>query len=80
MLQVALWIPLSSPGTLTRLHLPLSLDQDWWQRDVATGTLRYGFLDFDGQPYEIRIWIGRAAPAHDRAALLQALAAVHPAH
>ena len=79
-LQVTRFIPLSSPGVLIGLHLPLSLNQDWRQLDLATGTLRYGFLDFDGQPYEIRVWIGRAAPAHDRAAILQALAAVHPAH
>jgi hypothetical protein len=78
-LQVALWFRIGAVADPTGLDLPLRLDQRWLQLDVATGTLRYGGFQFQGQTYEARIWIGRKAPPRDRAAVLQALASVHPA-
>jgi hypothetical protein len=78
--QVALWVPLSAPGTPPPLHLPLSLnDSAWISRPVPAGDRRYGFFNSHGQTYETFVWIGRAAPSHDRAALIQALASVQPA-
>lgn len=78
MLQVGLYFSLG-PGQADRLHLPLDLDQSWWQDEVATGTHRWGLLHFRGQDYLIRIWIGRTASARARTALMHALASVRPA-
>jgi hypothetical protein len=76
-LQVSLWIAIGVTQA-PRLQLPLSLHQPWVQRHVPTGTRRYGLLRFHGQDYEVVVWTGRTAPASDRAALLHALASVHP--
>lgn len=77
-LELGVWNPL---GPLPRpfLQMPLSLHERWVQRQTATGTLRYGFLGFKGQEYQVRLWIGRSAPPRDRAALLRALGSVRPA-
>lgn len=78
-LQVGLSFTLGV-GQTDRLHLPLGLDdQLWWHQDVATGTLRWGLVHFRGQDYVVRVWLGRTASAHDRAALLRARASVRPA-
>jgi hypothetical protein len=63
-----------------RLHLPLSLHQPWFREHLKNGRLgyRWGYLRFDGQIYEAMFWSGRNAPPRDRAAVLSALAAVHP--
>lgn len=77
-LQVGLYFVIGVSGA-PNLHLPLSLGQHWYEQRVATGTLRWGLLHFRGQDYSVRLWIGRTVSAHDRAAVLRALASVRPA-
>ena len=72
--------PSAHPVRHHPLHLPLSLsDSAWISRPVPAGDRRYGFFNSHGQTYETFVWIGRAAPSHDRAVLTQALASVQPA-
>jgi hypothetical protein len=79
-LAVTLWLSIG-PGVPTRLHLPLSLNQPWNEEHLRNGTqgYRWGYLSFHGQIYEIFFWSGRAAPPHDRTALLNTLTSIHPA-
>lgn len=76
-----LGIGLSPPPSALRLHLPLSLHQPWFREHLRNGRLgyRWGYVSFDGQVYAAMFWSGRDAPARDRAAVLSALASVHPA-
>jgi hypothetical protein len=78
--EVQLWLRLYRS---TRLHLPLSLDEQWFRTSLPEGTRLWGLLS-DGRPghipYVLVLWIGRDAPASDRAALLHALAAIHRTH
>ncbi len=64
-----------------RLHLPLSLDQPWSQEHLRNGArgYRWGYLTFHKELYEVFFWSGRAAPPHDRAAVLNTLTSIHPA-
>jgi hypothetical protein len=78
-LQVALWVGIG-PVPIAPLHLPLGVNQPWGQEDVVTGTRRNGLLRFHGQDYVVTVWTGRTATSGDRAALLDALASVDPAH
>lgn len=61
-----------------RLHLPLSLSQPWFRQQLKDERhgYRWGYLIVHGQPYEIMFWSGRAAPAHDRAAVVNALTSI----
>jgi hypothetical protein len=69
------------PPSAVRLHLPLSLHQPWFREHLRNGHLGYqwGYLRVHGLLYAALFWSGRDAPAHDRAAVLTALASVHPA-
>ena len=62
-----------------RLHLPLSLHQSWFREHLANGHdgYRWGYLRVHGQFYEAVFWSGRAASAHDRADVLNALTSIH---
>ena len=76
-------VPYFSIGAIDppRIHLPLGFDQRWAQPPaLAAGTLRWGVLHVHGQDYEIRVWTGRTAPPHDRAALLHAITSIRPTH
>jgi hypothetical protein len=70
------------PSSALRLHLPLSLDQPWFREHLRNGRYgyRWGYLSFHGQPYDIKFWSGRAAPARDRAAVLNALTSIRLTH
>jgi hypothetical protein len=81
--QIAQWLPPVGPPLLAsalRLHLPLSLHQPWFRQHLTNGHdgYRWGYLRVHGQIYEAFFWSGRAAPAHDRAAVLTALTSVQP--
>ena len=82
--RISQWLPNRQPTLLRRsalrLHLPLSLHQPWFQQHLTNGSngYRWGYLRVHGQFYEAFFWSGRAAPAKDRAAVLSALASVHP--
>jgi hypothetical protein len=80
-LKVGLWDGLGVDPT-ARLHLPLSLDQPWAQEHFRNGArgYRWGYLIFHGQLYDILFWSGRTPPPPDRAAVLNMLASIHPAH
>ena len=77
-LELQLWYAIGVPP-VTRLHLPLSLHQQWAQQSLPGGIRRWGWLS-QGRPgaipYELLVWIGRNAPPADRAALLHALGAI----
>ncbi len=73
------WVGIG-PVPIAPLHLPLGVNQPWGQEDVVTGTRRNGLLRFPGQDYVVTVWTGRTATSGDRAALLDALASVDPAH
>lgn len=80
-LKVSEWTEgLPLPQSAMRLHLPLSLDQPWFREHLRNGHdgYRWGYLRVHGLIYAVLFWSGRAAPAHDRAAVLTALASVHP--
>lgn len=66
------------PASALRIHLPLSLHQPWFREHLTNGRLgyRWGYLIVHGQPYEVMFWSGRAAPQHDRAAVLSALSSI----
>jgi len=66
------------PKSALRLHLPLSLSQPWFREHLKNGRLgyRWGYLRFHRQFYEVMYWSGRAAPEHDRAAVLNALSSI----
>ena len=72
------------PGRLPpppiRLHLPLSPNQPWDQERLPNGapSFRSGELRFNGYVYFVKYWIGPAAPANDRAAVLRALRSIRP--
>ena len=70
------------PPSAVRLHLPLSLHQPWFREHLRNGRLgyRWGYLRVRRLLYGALFWSGRAAAPHDRAAVLTALASVHPAH
>jgi hypothetical protein len=80
-LELTLWVGIGVDPP-ARLHLPLSLDQRWFEEHPRHGSqrgYRVGFLSFHGQLYEIFFWSGRVAPPHDRAAVLNALTSIQPA-
>lgn len=81
-LELQLWYAIG-PFEPTRLHLPLSLHEQWAEQSFPGGTRRWGFLA-QGKPgeipYELVVWIGRDALPADRTALLHALASVRTAH
>jgi hypothetical protein len=66
------------PPSALRIHLPLSLHQPWFREHLKNGRLgyRWGYLRFHRQFYEVMYWSGRAAPAHDRTAVLNALRSI----
>jgi hypothetical protein len=66
------------PPSALRIHLPLSLQQPWFREHLKNGRLgyRWGYLRFHRQFYEVMYWSGRAAPEHDRAAVLNALSSI----
>lgn len=70
--------PCSPPSA--RLHLPLGPNQAWDQQRNASGAPSYrdGYLRFDRQLFYVMYWIGPAAPANDRAAVLAALHSIRP--
>lgn len=78
-LELQWWIAIGPPPP-TRLHLPLSLHEQWSKQSLPRGTKLWGWLS-DGRPghvpYQLVLWIGRDAAPGDRAALLHALAAIH---
>jgi hypothetical protein len=81
--QISQWLPGRTdllPTSALRLHLPLSLHQPWFREHLTNGHdgYRWGYLRVHRQIYEAFFWSGQAAPAHDRAAVLSALASVHP--
>jgi hypothetical protein len=81
--QISQWLPGRTtllPTSALRLHLPLSLHQPWFRERLTNGhdAYRWGYLRVHGQIYEAFFWSGRAAPTKDRAAVLSALASVHP--
>jgi len=70
---------LNDPWT-PRLQLPLKLNQTWYRTRAvnwAAAAHGGGFV-FDNQAYYVLYWIGPAAPANDRAAVLQALRSIRP--
>ena len=81
-LKVSEWITIGPalPMSALRLHLPLSLHQPWFREHLKNGHdgYRWGYLRVHGRNYAVLFWSGRAAPAHDRAAVLTALASAHP--
>jgi hypothetical protein len=63
------------------LHLPLSVRQPWFQDHSPNGAAygyRWGVLRFNNVAYKVMYWIGPAAPATDRVALLRALRSIRP--
>ncbi|MDX6480588.1 MAG: hypothetical protein QOG85_1098 [Gaiellaceae bacterium] len=64
-----------------RLHLPLTVNQDWDHQRFNSGAIgsRFGFLRFHNADYQVMYWSGPAAPANDRAAILRALESIRPA-
>lgn len=82
-LKVSEWFAIGPPPprSAVRLRLPLSLDQPWFREHLRNGHEGYlwGYLHVGGRLYAVLFWSGRAAPAHDRTAILTALASVYPA-
>jgi hypothetical protein len=66
------------PLSALRIHLPLNLHQPWFREHLKNGRLgyRWGYLRFHRQFYSVIYWSGRAAPANDRAAVLNALTSI----
>jgi len=64
-----------------RLHLPLTLDQPWFNEKLKDGAVgyRWGYLRFDNVDYQVMYWSGPNAPTADRAAVLRALESIRPA-
>lgn len=73
---------IDDPG---QLHLPLSVKQPWFQARSSNGrtdSFRGGTIAFNHEPYAyfVGYWIGPAAPANDRVAILRALRSIRPSH
>ncbi len=74
-----------SPGPVgpgeDRLHLPLTLNQPWFDEKLNDGAVgyRWGYLRFHNAEYQVMYWSGPDAPAADRAAILRALESIRPA-
>ena len=80
-LELSEWVAIGPifPSAV-RLHLPLSLDQPWFREHLRNGHrgYRWGYLSLHRQLYEVSFWSGRAAPQHDRAAVLSTLTSIRP--
>jgi hypothetical protein len=59
------------------LHLPLSVRQPWFHDHPSNG-YRWGVLRFNNVAYKVMYWVGTAAPATDRVAVLRALRSIRP--
>lgn len=74
------WVAIgpAPPASALRLHLPLNLHQHWFRERLTNGRrgYRWGYLRFHSQYYAVLFWSGRAAPAKDRAAVLNALKSI----
>ncbi len=75
---------LSGPFS-AQLQLPLNLNQRWYRARPAelAASVQAGDFQLDNQAhraqaYHVMYWIGPAAPANDRAAVLQALRSIRP--
>jgi hypothetical protein len=66
------------PASALRIHLPLNLRQPWFREHLTNGRrgYRWGYLRIRGQYYEVMFWSGRAGPARDRAAVVNALRSI----
>jgi hypothetical protein len=74
------WAAIDRVGPV-QLHLPLSVRQPWFHDHSSSGAAygyRWGVLRFDKVDYRVMYWIGPAAPATDRVALLRALRSISP--
>ena len=78
--------PGPGPEPPGNLHLPLSLNQRWFQDPRSyhdrfrSGTVsgRWGSFEYHGRMYDVIYWIGTHAPTNDRAAVLRALHSIRP--
>jgi hypothetical protein len=68
------------PDPPDNLHLPLSLDQPWFQdhHDYGAFGPRWGSFVSQGRLYDVLYWIGPHAPENDRVAVLRALRSIRP--
>jgi len=66
------------PASALQIHLPLSVHQPWFREHLTNERrgYRWGYLRLHGQYYEVMFWSGRAAPAHDRTAVVNALTSI----
>jgi hypothetical protein len=75
------WAAISPATEQVRLHLPLSVKQPWLPEHSSSGRAsgyHWGEVRFDNVDYRVIYWIGAAAPASDRVALLRALRSIRP--
>jgi hypothetical protein len=79
-LALSLWEGLGVTPS-ANLHLPLSLDQPWFQEHLRNGVrgYRWGFVTYRKALYQVFFWSGRAAPPNDRSVVLDALTSIRPA-